>query len=79
MSFREAALAYGIPKSTLARLFTKENHNTRLGRPTALSAEDEYAIAKWLSFMAAGGFPVTRQHLVETKGHSLRKAHKGWL
>ena len=73
-SLRGAALAYSIPKSKLARLSTWENHNTRLVRSTVLSAEDEYAIAKWLSFMAAGRFPVYQATSSENHGTQFAKS-----
>jgi len=79
LSIRQAAVAYQIPRTSLTRQLTRRNFETRLGRPTALSTEDELAAAKWARFMAAAGFPVTCQGLLEAIGNSLRKAGKSYL
>ncbi|XP_066592978.1 uncharacterized protein [Prorops nasuta] len=66
-SLREAANAFGVPKSTL---FRKLKNNVPIdckkGAPTVLTAEEEADFVTWILYCAERGFPVTKRHLLDT-------------
>jgi len=58
MSEREAAIAYGVPKSTINR--KKNNkHMLSVGRPCVLQDEEEKSLVEGLITASKWGFPLT--------------------
>lgn len=62
MSVREAALEYGVKKSTLQDR-VREKVTDKLGRPTVLEREEEIILVERLVLMARWGFPLTCKDL----------------
>jgi hypothetical protein len=63
MSERAAALAYGIPRSTLKDRLAERVTNDSAGRPTVLSKEEEELIVERLLLHGNWGFPLTSADL----------------
>ena len=65
MSFREAALAYGIPKSTLHDHYSGKVKGTKRGPATVLSEAEESMLVEWALEMAKIGYGRTREQISE--------------
>ena len=65
MSFREAALAYGIPKSTLHDHYLGKVKGTKRGPATVLSEAEESMLVEWALEMAKIGYGRTREQISE--------------
>ena len=65
VSFREAALAYGIPKSTLHDHYSGKVKGTKRGPTTVLSAAEESMLVEWALEMAKIGYGRTREQITE--------------
>lgn len=65
-TLRQAANAFGVPKSTL---FLKSKNvlplECKKGPNTVLSFSDEKEIEQWILFCAEAGFPVTKSRLLD--------------
>ena len=72
MSFREAAKAFSVPRTTLQDR-VNETHVGISGRPTELTAEEEKMIVDRLLVMASWGFPFSQKDLREFVKEYLNK------
>ena len=65
MSFREAVLAYGIPKSTLHDPYSGKVKGTKRGPATVLSETEESMVFEWALEMAKIGYGHTQEQIPE--------------
>ena len=66
MTQRQAALSYGVPRTTLMdKLHGRTPETCRPGPPPAISEADERKLANHIKEMARAGFPYTRKALLE--------------
>ena len=65
MSFREAALAYGILKSRLHDHYSGKVEGTKRGPATVLSEAEESMLVEWASEVAKIGYGHTREQISE--------------
>ncbi|KAF9802935.1 hypothetical protein SFRURICE_015532 [Spodoptera frugiperda] len=62
-----AATRYGVPRITLHNKITgKSPVDCNLGPATVLSHEEENILVRWVCFMAAKHFPVTKEQLLDS-------------
>ena len=66
MSFRQAALAYGVPKSTLHDHYSGKVQGTKRGPATVLSEAEESMLVEWALEMAKIGYGRTQEQISET-------------
>ncbi|XP_062556736.1 tigger transposable element-derived protein 2-like [Armigeres subalbatus] len=62
-SFRDAARAFGIPKSTIRDVVTNRYSRNR-GAPAVFTTSEETEIVKWILARAAAGLPVGEKQVI---------------
>lgn len=74
MPVKAASKTYNIPKTTLHYKNTgKYPVVCSPGAPTVLTSEEESTLVKWIIHMAKSGFPVSKDHLLESVRMLIKK------
>ena len=65
MTISDASKQYGIPRTTLSdRINHKVSHDAKIGRPAALTKEEEASLSGYVSYMYDRRFPIDREQVI---------------
>lgn len=77
MPVKTASKTYNIPKTTLHYKKTgKYPVECSPGAPTVLTQEEESTLIKWIIHVAKMGFPVSKDHLLDSVAMLLQKKNR---